>query len=181
MPRLLPPLRPRVISESSEVIVLDKPSGLRTEDVLRSLVSKGFELKNWRFWEVLICLKGSLRQDLKPFRIFQTLRCLHCRMFLMVAGALLVVGFVWNVWKAKVACSKGIHPRNSFHDWTRRPVAACWCHSLLILPRTSPNNFQKQRQGWLQCLLHLSCFKLMLKCKKWSKRYSQPQSNPIKQ
>ncbi|CAK9083493.1 unnamed protein product, partial [Durusdinium trenchii] len=37
MPKLLPPLQPRVITETKEVIVLDKPSGLRTEDALRSI------------------------------------------------------------------------------------------------------------------------------------------------
>lgn len=40
MPKLLPPLQPRVITETKEVIVLVKPSGLRTEDALRFGVGK---------------------------------------------------------------------------------------------------------------------------------------------
>ena len=38
LPKLLPPLRPPVISATEEVMVLDKPSGLRTEDALRAMM-----------------------------------------------------------------------------------------------------------------------------------------------
>ena len=37
LPKLLPPKEPPVISETKDVIVLDKPCGLRTEDALRLL------------------------------------------------------------------------------------------------------------------------------------------------
>eukprot|EP00435_Cladocopium_sp_Y103_P037151 s29_g9.t2 len=40
LPKLLPPLRPPVISATEEVMVLDKPSGLRTEDALRFVQQK---------------------------------------------------------------------------------------------------------------------------------------------
>ena len=36
LPKLLPALRPPVIFATEEVMVLDKPSGLRTEDALRA-------------------------------------------------------------------------------------------------------------------------------------------------
>lgn len=47
LPKLLPPKEPPVISETKDVIVLDKPCGLRTEDALRLLFLFESDIMRW--------------------------------------------------------------------------------------------------------------------------------------
>ena len=184
LPKLLPPLRPPVISATEEVMVLDKPSGLRTEDALRAMMA----MMGWngisKSWSAMKCpwfLRFGVREqtDIRIFRRMLGLWVDASRFFVFRGNfgveASKSPSFLVSLWFC-LKCWGFVQQKHPGAELVSRldkePADAYWSPWQRWARKSSHNNLRKTRwdtlrDGW-RFPISLSIFYAKKMCK-WCK------------